>query len=283
MYSIENEIFKATFTSKGAELIALENKQNGKNYIWNGNPYFWGKHSPILFPIVGTLKNDTFIYNKEEFNLNRHGFARDLVFEIKESSATHIIFELFATEESKKNYPFDFKLSVIYQLFTNKLEIQYVVKNLGNSEMPFSLGAHPAFSLPKNFTEYELLFEEDSSLECFPLQDNLLSNTSYSLPLKNNKLSLDYSLFEKDALVIKKLNSNAVTILEYEKSYLKIEWKNFKNLGIWTKTNAAFLCIEPWYGYSDGIHANQNIVEKEAIFKLAKEEKFHASILISIL
>jgi galactose mutarotase-like enzyme len=282
MYSIENKQFKATFTAKGAELIALENLQNNKNYIWNGNPDFWGKHSPILFPIVGTLKNDTYYYKKKVYKLNRHGFARDLIFEVKESSATYIIFELQATEETKINYPFDFKLSVIYQLFANKLEIQYVVENLGNCDVPFSLGAHPAFSLPKDFTEYQLLFEADSDLEYFPLQENLLSDTSHTLDLINNKLQLDYALFAKDALVIKKLNSDAITILDKENPYIKIEWKNFKNLGIWTKTKAAFICLEPWYGYSDGLYTNQNILEKEAIGLLAPEEKFQASILISI-
>lgn len=282
MYSIENKIFKATFSAKGAELIALENKQNNKNYMWNGNPEFWGKHSPILFPIVGTLKNDSYYYKEKKYNLSRHGFARDCIFSVKDFSKTYIKFELNSSEETKLKYPFDFKLSIIYQLFTNKLETQYVVENLGESDLPFSLGAHPAFSLPNNFEEYQLLFEEDSNLNCFPLEENLVSDTSYSLPLKENKLDLKYKLFEKDALVIKELNSSSVTLLENQNPYLKVEWKNFKNLGIWTKTNAPFLCIEPWIGYSDSTNANQQILDKDAITLLSPEDNFQAFMIISI-
>jgi galactose mutarotase-like enzyme len=167
-------------------------------------------------------------------------------------------------------------------LFTNKLEIQYVVENLGESDLPFALGAHPAFSLPNDFEEYQLLFEEDSSLNYSPLEENLLSDTSYSLPLKENKLDLNYKLFEKDALVIKELNSSSVILLENQNPYLKVEWKNFKNLGIWTKRNAPFLCIEPWIGYSDSINANQQILDKDAITLLSPEDNFQAFMIISI-
>jgi galactose mutarotase-like enzyme len=134
MYFLENEQLKVTINPKGAELVKLENLQTNKNYMWNGNPEFWGKHSPILFPIVGTLKKDTYYYKEKEYNLSRHGFARDLDFSVTDSSSTFIKLELEATQETKLQYPFDFKLSVIYQLFTNKLEIQYLVENLGEND-----------------------------------------------------------------------------------------------------------------------------------------------------
>ena len=143
--TIKNGNLSAEIKHFGAELISLKTNQN-KEYIWEGNPEFWGKHSPILFPIVGTLKDNSFYYNGMEYHLSRHGFARDMEFELIDVTQNSATFSIQSSEETLKVYPFEFELQLIYTLEENNLSIAYKVINKGKSTMPFSIGAHPAFS-----------------------------------------------------------------------------------------------------------------------------------------
>ncbi len=262
---IENDFFTATFNSKGAELISFKNKKTHKEYIWEGKSEFWAKHSPILFPIVGTLKNDTYFHNGQTFSLPRHGFARDMEFEIYSQYSNSITFLLTSNEETFGTYPFDFELRLRYELIDATLTFGYSVLNKSPTDMPFSLGAHPAFALKGNFSDYNLKFEHQETLNCFVLENDLLSTTFYPIELHQNLMSLDYSKFEKDALIFKELKSKTITLLENKTPVLKISFSDFPNLGIWTKINAPFICIEPWLGYSDVFSANCILYEKDGI------------------
>ena len=262
--TLSNSDSSAIIAHKGAELISLKNKDN-KEYIWKGNPDFWGKHSPVLFPIVGTLKNNHFIYNEKTYSLLRHGFARDVNFQLISHTENQAIFSLTSNEETKKVYPFDFELQLCYTLEQNKLTIAYKIINKDEVTIPFSIGAHPAFALPKTFENYSLAFEHQENLLSYQLENDLLSDATVFHEMNENKLPLTYSLFEKDALIFKKLNSKKITILENDIPLLRVAFDDFPHLGIWTKNNAPFICLEPWLGYSDTIHSNGNILEKEAI------------------
>jgi galactose mutarotase-like enzyme len=279
---IKNSILTAEIKHFGAELISLKTNLN-KEYIWEGNPDFWGKHSPILFPIVGTLKNNSFHHNEMEYHLSRHGFARDMEFELidaKENSAT---FSIQSSEETLKIYPFEFELQLIYTLDKNNLFIAYKVINKGKSTMPFSIGAHPAFALPNQFKNYAIAFEKEEKLEYYLLEDDLISNNTKQLEVDNKQIPLTYDLFENDALIFKTLKSNSLTILENEIPILRVHFKDFPSLGIWTKMNAPFLCIEPWFGYSDNNENSGNLLEKEGILILKSDETFHSKFSIEIL
>ncbi|MDR6967682.1 galactose mutarotase-like enzyme [Flavobacterium arsenatis] len=278
--TIKNSNFTATINSKGAELISL--KSNNREFIWEGNPTFWGKHSPVLFPIVGTLKNNEFQYSEQNYTLSRHGFARDMDFVIREQSENKVVFSLEASETTLKYYPFIFELQLIYVLEQNKLSIQYKVLNKDKKEIPFSIGAHPAFALPENFENYSLSFEEDQALQYFLLENDLLSDKTEDLNLQENKLYLNYQLFERDALVFKQINSKSITINENGKPVLKVNFNDFPNLGIWTKVNAPFICIEPWFGYSDTNKNTGNILEKEGIIILEADKFFESEFSIEI-
>ena len=175
--TISNSILTAEIKHTGAELCSLKDNSN-KEYIWNGNPDFWGKHSPVLFPIVGTLKNNTYQHNNSEYHLSRHGFAREMEFELIDKQENSAIFSLIASEETKEKYPFDFDLHLIYTLENKTLKIEYKVFNKGESKMPFSIGAHPAFDLPDNFENYSLAFEKKDSLNYYLLEDGLISNAT---------------------------------------------------------------------------------------------------------
>lgn len=280
--TISNSNLTAQIKHLGAELISLKNQQN-QEYIWEGNPAFWGKHSPVLFPIVGTLKNNSYYYNDIEYHLSRHGFARDMEFIVLEKSETAVVFSLTATTESLKNYPFDFALEIGYTLEQNKLIITYRIRNNSDKNMPFSIGAHPAFALTKPFEKYALAFEHSEVLTSYELENDLLSNSTKTIEMTNHSIPLTYSLFEKDALIFKKLKSKTITILDQNTPFLRIEFNDFPNLGIWTKNKAPFLCIEPWLGYSDTTVATANILEKEGIQILETKKSFECNFSIDIL
>jgi galactose mutarotase-like enzyme len=280
--TISNSNLTAQINHFGAELFSLQNRAN-KEYIWEGNPAFWGKHSPILFPIVGTLKKNTYHFNEIEYQLPRHGFARDMEFTLSNKSENSATFSLTSSEESSKVYPFDFELQVIYTLDGNRLIIAYNIINNNNFTMPFSIGAHPAFALPKPFEEYALEFEYPEALTSFELEKDLLSDKATTIEMVGNQIPLDYSLFEKDALIFKELQSKAITILENKTPLLRVQFNDFPNLGIWTKSNAPFLCIEPWLGYSDTVHSSGNILEKEGIQLLKAKKSLEYNFSIEIL
>ena len=280
--TIKNGNLSAEIKHFGAELISLKTNQN-KEYIWEGNPEFWGKHSPILFPIVGTLKDNSFYYNGMEYHLSRHGFARDMEFELIDVTQNSATFSIQSFEETLKVYPFEFELQLIYTLEENNLSIAYKVINKGKSTMPFSIGAHPAFALPNHFENYAIAFEKEESLEYYLLENDLISNQTKKLEVQNKQIPLNYELFKKDALIFKTLQSNSLTILENENPILRVHFEDFPSLGIWTKMNAPFLCIEPWFGYSDTNENSGNLFEKEGIQILESNVTFHSKFTIEIL
>ncbi|MDQ6469633.1 aldose 1-epimerase family protein [Flavobacterium sp. LHD-80] len=280
--TISNSILTASIKHAGAELFSLKNNQN-KEYIWEGNPDFWGKHSPILFPIVGTLKNNTYTVNGKEYQLPRHGFARDMEFQLIEKTGNSAVFSLESNEETLKKYPFEFELQLIYTIEGASLNIEYIVINKNDEKMPFSIGAHPAIALPENFESYSFKFEKEESLKFNLLENDLISNKTENLKTINNVVPLNYKLFENDALVFKTLESNSLTILENSKPYIEVDFEDFPSLGLWTKDQAPFVCIEPWFGYSDTSNNSGNLFEKEGIVILEIDQTFHSQFSIKIL
>jgi galactose mutarotase-like enzyme len=281
--TIENAELNATFTSQGAELCSLKGKGSSREYIWEGNPAFWGKHAPILFPIVGTLKDNQYQYKNNFYSLSRHGFARDLNFEILEKTDSAALFSLKADEKTRANFPFDFELQICYRLAENILNIEYKIINKMDERMPFSIGGHPAFAIPETFSSYSLKFEKPEELKSYVLEHDLLSPTTVNIPLSDKTLPLTYSLFEKDALIFKSLNSKKISILESEHAILNFYFEDFENFGIWTKMNAPFICLEPWLGYSDLTSSDGKIENKEGIQFVEANDIFKCSYSIEIL
>lgn len=280
--TISNSTLTASIKHAGAELFSLKNNQN-KEYIWEGNPDFWGKHSPVLFPIVGTLKNNTYTIEGKEYQLPRHGFARDMEFQLIDKTENSVTFSLQSNEETLKKYPFEFELQLIYTLQKTTLDIAYKVINKGDTKIPFSIGAHPAIALPKDFESYAFKFEKEEDLKYSLLENDLISNKTESLKTIENLVPLNYKLFENDALVFKTLESNSLTILENSKPYIKVDFADFPSLGIWTKDQAPFVCIEPWFGYSDTAENSGDLFEKEGILILDAKQTFNSKFSIQIL
>ncbi|BDU25912.1 aldose 1-epimerase family protein [Flavobacterium sp. GSB-24] len=280
--TISNSILSASVKHSGAELFSIKDNQNNE-YIWEGNPDFWGKHSPVLFPIVGTLKNNSYKINDKEYHLPRHGFARDMVFELIDKSENKAVFSLQSSTETLTKYPFEFELQLIYTLNESSLTLEYKVINKGDTTMPFSIGAHPAIALPGNFDDYALEFEKEEALKYYILENDLISSQTKILETTHNIVPLNYELFKNDALIFKTLESKSLTILKDSKPYVKVAYNDFPSLGIWTKENAPFICIEPWLGYSDTDENSGDLYKKEGILTLEENKNFSAKFSITIL
>lgn len=208
-YEIKNEYIKAKIKSFGAELNSLQKIDDSLEYIWQGDKEFWARHSPILFPIVGRLKNDSYFYKNQKYNMSQHGFARDKEFEIVEKKDDFIEFKLSSDEKTLKIYPFSFELYLSYKLERNSLIVSYKVINKSDEKMLFSIGAHPAFnwSLEKDLKkeDYFLEFEINNSKRYF-LNELGLVFDSIDLKFEDKKLFLNEELFKNDALVFNDLN-----------------------------------------------------------------------------
>ena len=277
---LKNNHLQIDILEKGAELCAI--KSSNHDYMWNANPKFWSKHSPILFPIVGTLKNNIYSVNSKIYTLPRHGFARDMLFSIVQISEHRVTFELQSSAETHPIFPFDFSLHVTYELQHNTLRISFLVKNNGNTRMPFSIGAHPAFALPLDFDAYSLQFSKNEILECAVLKDDLISENSYIINLVDNNLKLNYELFDNDALIFKKIKSKKITILENEKPFISVDFRDFESLGIWTKKDAPFICIEPWNGFADNVNVDGDIFKKQGIKIIEPNQVFNCQYTITL-
>jgi len=273
---LENDYLRAEFVHKGAELQRLRYKPGGVELMWSGDAAFWGKHSPILFPIVGALKDNQYEYRGERYSLGRHGFARDRYFELVEHDTHSITFRLCDDADTLRVYPFQFDLRVSYALSEESLSCTYTVSNVSSEDpLLFSVGAHPAFSVPfrseQDYRDYYIHFDRDSSLERYPLTaEGLIKSTPEVMELDEHKLALSKELFHQDALVFKHFKSKNIT-LGYAKEGLRIEMNigNFPFLGIWAAKDAPFVCLEPWLGIADGVDHNQDFEKKEGVIRLA--------------
>lgn len=278
--TITNNKISASIDTIGAELIRLE--KDNQNCIWTVDDTYWNKTSPILFPIVGRLKNDSYKYDGKTYELPRHGFARNFEFQILNKTENSIIFVLDSNSETLKNYPFEFQLQLEYELDGNELKMKYSVENKSQVTMPFSIGAHPAFAIENSFSDYSLKFNQTEEFISYELDNEQFNTISKKIQSENGIIDLNYTLFEKDALVFKHLESNELTLLKKKEPVLSVQFEGFPYLGIWTKPNAPFLCIEPWCGLADNVNHNGNIFEKEGINFLQAKETFSKTIKIKI-
>ncbi|SFO03203.1 Galactose mutarotase [Paenimyroides ummariense] len=287
IYYLENQNLKIAVALKGAESKSVFNKVSQQELLWQADPEFWGKSSPVLFPIVGTLKYGKYIYQGKEYHLPRHGFARDYDFKLEEVKESQLIFSLEATAETLALYPFLFKLLIIYKLTANSLKVTYKVENLsGDETMFFSLGAHPAFNVGSNaddFSSYTLQFNKDVTLNPNILQGGLLTTDKNSISLNNKKLQLNYEMFENDALVLLDIKSDKITLLgNDDEPILNFEFENFPYFGIWTVKDSGFVCLEPWAGVADFEDHNQQLTDKFGINMLQPNEIWSASFTVTV-
>lgn len=288
---MKNEYLKIKIDSFGAELKSLKNLQNNIEYLWQSDPKYWNRSSPILFPIVGKLLDDEYIYKDKTYNMSQHGFARDKEFTLIKQKDKYLKFLLKSDSSSLKIYPFSFELFISYTLEDNELKISYEVVNKSSEKMYFSIGAHPAFNWPiddVNTNKDDYYFEFDcknrDSLKVFPLLKEGISNKKLDIKLVKKKLNIDENIFKDDALILKNENINKIKLKNIKNDkFIEVCFEGFSYLGLWSKpTGAPFVCIEPWHGIADFINHNKNIEEKEGINILEENEIFLSSYIIKI-
>lgn len=282
MIFLENEYLKASFAIKGAELQSLKNKNNHTEYLWSGNPHYWGKFSPVLFPIVGGLKQNTYYYKNKAYHLPRHGFARDKNFEPDQISSTTLVFSLKHDEETLKVYPFPFELQLRYTLTGATLSCSYTVSNPAEDNLLFSVGAHPAFATEVNadvaYTDYFLQFNKEEILTYHKIREDLVDNLTATIALSDRKLPLTHELFYQDALILKTLKGDCISLRNHKNTTgIHFSFKNFPFFGIWAAKDADFVCLEPWQGIADGIDHNQHLEHKEGIIVLPPGKQWTGS------
>ncbi|MDO4643114.1 MAG: aldose 1-epimerase family protein [Cardiobacteriaceae bacterium] len=270
MYRLENDFIAVTVAPHGAELHSLTS--GGHEYLWQGDPNYWGRRSPILFPIVGKLKNGSYQYHNHTYKLPQHGFARDQHFRLIEHSENELQFSLEDSGESGEHYPFAFILNIHYTLHGDTLRITWHVHNPSAQELLFSIGAHPAFNLPliadENFEDHSITLE-GTEISQLGWRDGLLDPTPHAA---ETHIPLHYNLFAHDALIYHTPNPTSV-ILRGKASApcIAVHYRDLPYLGLWTPADkqAPFICIEPWAGVMDCAEHDGQLENKLGIQHLA--------------
>lgn len=267
---IENDHIKIKVKAAGAELTSITDQRSGNEMLWQADPEFWGRHAPVLFPIVGRLKENRYNYKGKTYEMSQHGFARDMDFKLMFKTKDYLEFWLKSDDHTLKKYPFPFELRLGYRLEDATLIHTYEIKNTGTEEMLFSIGAHPAYNLNGDIKEYHVEFNKpEENLQRTYLNGGLLAKKR-SFPLQSDvKLGLSDALFADDAVVFESLNSDRVSLFKKNEKMLEIEFADFPFFGIWTKPNAPFLCLEPWLGIADEEEHNGDLTKKKGMIRLS--------------
>jgi galactose mutarotase-like enzyme len=289
MHTLENDVLKVVISKHGAELQNIYHKKNDKEYLWQGDKAYWGRKSPILFPIVGKLAHNTYYVKGRDYHLPNHGFARDLDFEIIEKSNSYVKYMLKANEKTMLIYPYDFKLTVSYRLAGNKLTIKFKVYNKSEGLLYCSIGAHPAFNTnltANGIEDYYLEFHENKTLRAkvVDTEVNLISRKEKLILENQNKLDLKYSLFDDDTLIFEDINKLSLKNNINDEEVI-ITCYDFPLLALWTsrnKANCPFISIEPLHGMSDYVGIPQEISDKPYIQSVYPNDKFRTKYTIEI-
>ncbi|MCS5422459.1 MULTISPECIES: aldose 1-epimerase family protein [Psychrilyobacter] len=286
-YKITDGIAEAVIDSHGAELKSLKFLKNNEEFMWNADPEFWGRTSPVLFPIVGGLKDGKYSYHGITYEMGQHGFARDNKFEVISKEENRVVFLLESNEETLKKYPFEFKLYLEYSLKNGCLSIEYRVENLSHEEIYFSVGAHPAFSIPTDrdtkISDYYLEFEKNETASILPLEGRNISRNTIKFLENSKKIELSEDLFKDDAFIFKGLNSKKVSLkCKKNTRVVTMDYSNFEYIAFWNKVGAEFVCLEPWNGIADFVDASGRLEEKDGIIKLEGHGEYRASLKIRV-
>lgn len=288
MKTISNKQLTIQVSPHGAELCSIV--ANGKEYLWQADPAFWKRHSPVLFPIVGSVWENEYRNEGIPYTLTQHGFARDMEFTLVSEKEDEVRYRLVSNEETLHKYPFPFCLEIGYRIQGKKIEVMWEVKNTGDKEMYFQIGAHPAFYWPEfdasNSERGFFRFDKENGLKYILISEKGCADpsTEYSLELTDGLLPLDTHTFDKDALILENEQVRKVTLYNKEKlAYLSLHF-NAPVVGLWSPPakNAPFVCIEPWYGRCDRAHYTGEYKDKDWMQHLQPEEIFQGGYTIEI-
>ena len=270
--TLRNDMVTATVTAAGAELCSLKNAE-GRELLWQAGSE-WPRHAPLLFPIVGRLKNDALRHRGKTYRMTQHGFARDRWFEWLEREPTCCKLVLVDDEATHCLYPFAFRLSVGYALKNLDLEVSIEITNTGDELLPASVGAHPAFNWPLlpglAKEDYALVFSQAEPMPIRRLKDGLLRAAPEPTPVRGKTLPLSERLFDDDAIILDRPASASVRFAAQRGPSIEVFWEGFLELGVWSKpAGAPFLCIEPWHGFASPADFDGEFSDKPGLMHIA--------------
>lgn len=269
---IENHRYRVCADCCGAELSSIWDKKLKRELLWQGDPTVWSGRSPLLFPVVGKVKDDRYTYHCQSYAMEKHGFARHSQFLPVSQTPQEMAFILRQNEDTLRCYPFPFTLTVSYRLLDVGLQIRYDVENTGERLMPFSLGAHPGFNCALGDA---LVFPGQTRLIFYRLnRDMLLSTAADILPLEGERLAISRDLFANDALIMRNIPFSQVELVRQDGVRVRVDFAGAPCLGIWARHGAPYVCIEPWHGLDDDRNATGDLFDKPFIQTLAPGETF---------
>ena len=290
-HALENHRLRIEIEHTGAELASIVNLETGREYMWQADPEVWGSHAPVLFPIIGMLKDGETFINGQRYEIPKHGIIRnDAGLELFSSSEDRVTLRKCWSDRSLEVYPYKTDFRVTYRLRNEHVIVYYEVTNDDDKPIHFCLGGHPAFRVPHyendQYQDYFLRFEHaENSRSYTVLPEGTIGPDTRAVPWRaGNVLPLTHDLFNNDALVFKDLNSHSV-ILESQTNgpVLKVDYAGWTHLGIWAKPKGDFVCIEPWIGLADPHDSDKQFVNKEGIVELAPGETYEMSFDIKVL
>lgn len=289
IYALENSKIRITANTKGGELNSITSKKDNTEYLWNGDPQYWKYHAPVLFPIVGKVVDLKYRVDNVTYELPQHGIGRISEFNFVEQTEDSITFELKYSEESLKSYPYKFSLKTKYIIEDKSVTVKYIIKNLDDQKMYFSIGSHPAFMCPieKNETINDCYIEfneRETSQNLLLSSEGLFTHQKNSCLENTDTLPLSKELFKDDALVFDDLKSNKMTIKSKKSSKaLSVDFTGFPYMGIWSPVKGApFVCIEPWFGHADYEDFKGDFKDKDGILNLEPDQEFTCSYKVTI-
>jgi len=289
-FYLENSVLRITINQLGAEVSRILSKENSHEYLWNGDETYWKRHSPVIFPIVGSLKDRRLVIDGKDYPMSQHGFARDMNFRMtKQSNGKQIHFRLEDDDDTYRQYPYRFALEIDYELDGYRLGVNWRVINKDSKDMYFQIGAHPAFMCPfagKGVkTDYYLKVDTDRKLKYSLLDENgLVHYEDNELMTNSGMIEITGDMFDRDALIFEDSGVTKVSLCTPDKmEYISVAF-DAPLFGIWSPAgkNAPFICIEPWYGRADRADFSGDIREREYINCIASGESFEAKYYIEI-
>ena len=259
--------YELTVNTVGAEITSFR-KNKGSNVLWEKNTSHWNRVAPLLFPIVGKLKDNAYSFLGQNYALSQHGFLREQIFKLANQTENSITLTFLSNPTTKTSYPFDFAFHICYSLNEIGLKVEATVQNTGKSKMFYSYGGHPAFRLNDKLGNYSLRFQKDFVAERQLLSQGLFSGLTEKMTI-SGKLQLTEDLFQSDAIVFKHPPFQEIELIHKTQGLiLTMKCETWSAFGIWTKTGAPFLCLEPWWGWADAINTSGNLIEKTGIREL---------------
>ncbi len=273
MIYLNNGKLTAEITEVGAEIKSL--KKDGYEYMWSGDPRVWANTAPILFPTLCVLKDGIYTLDGKTYEMTRHGFLRGKEFVAESVSDDSVTMLYTHNEQTLRMYPYKFEFRAVFTLIEGSLRIEYKVKNLNDTEMYFSVGAHEAYAAPEGIEDYDIIFPYKENLESVMQCGGLLQKQTVNIGRNTEYLPLYDKYFILDTLIFKDLRSKEL-ILKNRKTdrAIKVEFPDCRYLAIWHKPSAGYICIEPWSGLPDNADTDHNIKTKEGILTLSAHGEY---------